>query len=94
MTPTSHHIELVNGVGKCSVPMWCMGMPAGFCDAPAYGNPERGQRRYDGFVPALACHAHGGPAPRHFGDPCVHCGTPHDEVAPGPCLATKEGEET
>jgi len=22
---------------------------------------------------------------RHFRDPCVHCGTPHDEVAPGPC---------
>lgn len=21
----------------------------------------------------------------HFGDPCVRCGTPHDEVAPGPC---------
>jgi hypothetical protein len=21
----------------------------------------------------------------HFGDPCIHCGTPHDEVAPGPC---------
>lgn len=22
----------------------------------------------------------------HFRDPCVHCGTPHDEVQPGPCL--------
>ena len=21
----------------------------------------------------------------HFGDPCVHCATPHDDVAPGPC---------
>lgn len=21
----------------------------------------------------------------HFGDPCIHCGTPHDEAAPGPC---------
>jgi hypothetical protein len=21
----------------------------------------------------------------HFGDPCVHCHTPHDDVAPGPC---------
>lgn len=21
----------------------------------------------------------------HFGDPCVKCGTPHDEVSPGPC---------
>ena len=21
----------------------------------------------------------------HFGDPCRHCGTPHDEIQPGPC---------
>lgn len=21
----------------------------------------------------------------HFGDPCIHCGTPHDEVEIGPC---------
>jgi hypothetical protein len=21
----------------------------------------------------------------HFGDPCIHCGVPHDEVPPGPC---------
>lgn len=21
----------------------------------------------------------------HFGDPCLHCGIPHDEVAAGPC---------
>jgi hypothetical protein len=25
----------------------------------------------------------------HFGDPCIHCGTPHDEVAPGPCKGDK-----
>jgi hypothetical protein len=24
----------------------------------------------------------------HFGDPCVHCNTPHDEVAPGPCTGS------
>lgn len=23
--------------------------------------------------------------PTHFGDPCIHCGTPHDEVERGPC---------
>lgn len=22
----------------------------------------------------------------HYGDPCVHCGTPHDDVLPGLCL--------
>jgi hypothetical protein len=21
----------------------------------------------------------------HYGDPCVHCGLPHDEIQPGPC---------
>ena len=21
----------------------------------------------------------------HYGDPCIHCGTPHDEVSIGPC---------
>lgn len=25
------------------------------------------------------------PDTHHFGDPCQKCGTPHDEVAPGPC---------
>jgi len=28
---------------------------------------------------------YGGPGPRHFGDPCVHCGIPHDDVPVGPC---------
>lgn len=22
---------------------------------------------------------------KHFGDPCIHCAIPHDEVAIGPC---------
>jgi hypothetical protein len=21
----------------------------------------------------------------HFGDPCIYCGIPHDDVPPGPC---------
>lgn len=94
-----HHHKLTNGVGKCSVPMWCAGIPDGFCDKPAYGERPPGSQwrnaytgemmrfdgRYNGYVPGLACPGHGGSAPTHFGDPCVHCGTPHDEVAPGPC---------
>jgi hypothetical protein len=71
-----HHHELTNGVGKCSVPMWRMGCPDGFCDKPAYGErPEppyyyrngwtgercRSDGRYNGHVPGLACPAHGGP---------------------------------
>lgn len=98
-----HHHKLTNGVGKCSVPMWSGGSPDGFCDKPAYGEPvpspmyrdaytgemKRLDGRYNGYVPGLACIAHGGPPAKHFGDPCVLCGTPHDDVEPGPCKATK-----
>jgi len=56
------HMELTDGVGKCSVPMWCNGLPAGFCDEPAYGEPTKdGKLRYSGYVPGLACYSHGGP---------------------------------
>lgn len=72
---SKHHRELTNGVGKCSVPMWIQGMPAGFCDEPAYGERppsktfmnyafgemQREDGRYNGYVPALACPCHGGP---------------------------------
>lgn len=95
------HHELTNGVGKCSVPMWSMGCPAGFCDKPAYGErppcrtfynyaameQQRWDNKYNGHVPGLACEGHGGPPARHFGDPCVHCDTPHDDVPVGPCKA-------
>ena len=73
---SSHHQTLTNGVGKCSVPMWSGGCPAGFCDAEAFGErPEgvtrtrwdghryRDDGRYEGYVPGLACPAHGGPSP-------------------------------
>lgn len=70
-----HHKHLTDGVGKCSVPMWCNGAPAGFCDEPAYGEyidgesfivPRTGERirfdgKYTGYVPFLACPRHGGP---------------------------------
>ena len=26
----------------------------------------------------------------HFGDPCIHCGILHDEVAPGPCMGDRQ----
>lgn len=106
MSSTSkHHHELTNGVGKCSVPMWMGGMPCGFCDEPAYGKRPEGKMyrngwtgemmrwdgKYNGYVPGLACVGHGGPEmPKHKGDPCVHCGTPHDDVAVGPCPQTLE----
>ena len=76
-TLSKHHKELNElGVGKCSVPMWMNGCPSGFCDKPAYGvrpscrsyynyaarEEMRLDGRYNGYVPALACHAHGGPS--------------------------------
>lgn len=77
MANLSEHHRVLNerGEGKCSVPMWCNGMPAGFCDKPAYGEPtkcrmiwnayqneyQRADNRYSGYVPALACPGHGGP---------------------------------
>lgn len=84
-----HHHELTDGIGKCSVPMWQGGVPAGFCDKPAFGKYIDGPRysrephirfemqgrrmdgKYDGYVPGLACKAHGGP-------PC-----PGFEIEPG-----------
>ena len=97
-----HHEELdERGIGKCSVPMWGgMGMPAGFCDEPAYGKPDpcevycdrQGQRRklrggYDGYVPALACPAHGGPTSRVFMDGNAYCAVLPDfeNIQESPC---------
>lgn len=72
----NHHHNLgPDGSGKCSVPMWVNGVPAGFCDKTAYGKPlpcrtfrdgwtgevKRMDGRYNGHVPGLACPAHGGP---------------------------------
>ncbi len=57
---SEHHVVLTNGVGKCSVPMWSNEMPAGFCDEPAYGKVIN-RDIYKGYVPSLACPAHGGP---------------------------------
>jgi hypothetical protein len=46
------------------------GMPAGFCDSPAYGKQEEDQMRYGqwthgrwhpGYCSGLACYGHGGP---------------------------------
>jgi hypothetical protein len=65
------HKKIVNGEGKCSVPMWCGGMPAGFCDQVAYGYQEKEQTRHgdwigirfrSGYCSGLACYNHGGPA--------------------------------
>ena len=60
MRLSNHHRELdEDGKGKCSVPMWRCGVPAGFCDNDAFGPP---QKNVDFYVPALACPGHGGPS--------------------------------
>lgn len=96
---SEHHKTLTNGAGKCSVPMWSGGCPDGFCNRAAYGNyipgpmfrdAWTGERRrldgkYSGYVPALACEMHGGPAAPHLGDPCQYCGIAHDDVPRGAC---------
>lgn len=84
MRLTKAHEELTNGIGKCSVPMWCGGAPAGFCDERAFGvrptcrmyrdawgREHRMDGKYDGYMSGLACPAHGGP-------PC-----PGIEIEPG-----------
>lgn len=89
------HQELnEQGVGKCSVPMWSGGMPDGFCDRDAYGvRPQckmfwdhihgcyaREDGKYDGYVPALACPAHGGPNTRVFMDGNAWAAVRHDFI--------------
>jgi len=54
------HKTLTNGKGKCSVPMWCNGIPAGFCNKDAFG-PQAEKWRDLGYAPFLACPGHGGP---------------------------------
>lgn len=92
---SEHHKTLdEQGEGKCSVPMWCMGVPAGFCDRPAYGERPPGQTyysygagremrldgRYAGYVPGLACSIHGGPKERTFMDGNAWCAVNPDFV--------------
>ena len=97
-----HHKTLnADGVGKCSVPMWCGGGPSGFCDCPAYGNrlPTRYLKNYAsgyeyaedggyaGYVPALACPSHGGPKSRVFKDGDAWCAVLSDfmNIQESPC---------
>ena len=57
---SEHHTTLADGVGKCSKPMWSgMGMPAGFCDQPAYGKQDPMLPHV--YCAGLACPEHGGP---------------------------------
>jgi hypothetical protein len=69
------------GRGLCSVPMWCNGLPAGFCDEDAYGNRDPKRKYiYDGYVMYLACPGHGGPTVRVFRDGDMFCAVRPDFV--------------
>jgi len=67
---SDHHRKTTNGKGKCSVPMWQGGVPAGFCDCDAFGEqtkeylsrfPQWDRYRQPAFASGLACPSHGGP---------------------------------
>lgn len=66
---SEHHRQLKDGKGKCSVPMWTGGLPAGFCDQDAFGeqtkeylnHPRWQNGRHSPYAPGLACKEHGGP---------------------------------
>ena len=70
------HKELdEDGKGKCSVPMWQGGVPAGFCNEIAFGEHEGRVGSYSGWVPYLACYGHGGPkCPGPEIEPGIHTG--------------------
>jgi len=54
-TLSEHHKVLTNGIGKCSVPMWIGGYPAGFCDEPAFGKFRTdGQYYTDPFAQTIS----------------------------------------
>lgn len=73
-----HHMNLnEQGIGKCSVPMWSMGMPAGFCDNDAYGDVIKKGGIYVG---GLACPHHGGPKTRVFKDGDMFCAVHPDFI--------------
>lgn len=74
------HIKVnEQGIGFCSVPMWCNGLPAGFCDEQAYGYRENKQV-FDRYVPYLACPGHGGPTIRVFMDGDQFCAVKPDFI--------------
>lgn len=104
---SKHNQELTNGVGKCSVPMWMCGMPAGFCDKEAYSKRPpsktwwnyaanqqmRSDRRYNGYVPSLACPMHGGEKKEKVLNLCDFCTNHFAECKSEPKFGTGKGND-
>lgn len=94
MLSDKHRATDSMGFGLCSVPMWNGGCPSGFCDRQAYGERPhspmvmnysagrmvRRDRKYDGYVPGLACPHHGGPTSRVFMDGDSWCAVRGDFI--------------
>lgn len=107
MRASKIHFELKNGVGKCSVPMWQAGCPAGFCDKPAhskhkggkyYAKQSTGERiylngAYSGYVPGLACTTHGGKPKREVLNLCDFCKHHFAECKSNPSFGTGKGND-
>lgn len=109
MSTLSEHHQKLNGrgEGKCSVPMYRSGFPDGFCDAPAYSNhkggsywihPRTGDRvfadgTYGGYVPALACPAHGGKTKLEAVNLCNKCSKCIADCDGNPKFGTGKGND-
>ena len=104
---SKHHEELTNGVGKCSVPMWENGCPAGFCDNDAYSKRPKGEQfmnysanemqrvdgRYNGYVTGLACSAHGGLTKEQVLNLCDFCEYHIATCKSNPMFGTGKGND-
>ena len=94
---SKHHKELTNGVGKCSVPMWCRGMPGGFCDNEAYSKQTAKDKQWRElsnrfiYVPALACPAHGGLEKKQALHLCNSCENDFGRCESNPTFGTGLG---
>ncbi|MBA7535880.1 hypothetical protein ES705_28139 [subsurface metagenome] len=105
-TLSKHNRELTNGIGKCSVPMWQMGCPAGFCDNEAFGKRPKSKGyidsvgeysrldgKYAGYVPGLACPGHGGPRKEEVLNLCEFCKNHPAECESNPKFGTGKGKD-